>query len=134
GQLPEDWLRKFGIVAGLGTTEGNHLRFTKTQVGFLDALLAAQPDSTCDEQFASARAALRSFAGVKAQAAPKGFRGKLRGYQRDGLGWLHFLREFGFGGCLADDMGLGKTVMVLALLEARRQLRTKKNTAEKPGP
>ena len=30
----------------------------------------------------------------------------------------HFLREFGFGGCLADDMGLGKTIQVLALLEA----------------
>ena len=44
-------------------------------------------------------------------------------YQRDGLGWLHFLRKFGFGGCLADDMGLGKTVQVLALLESRRELR-----------
>src|SRR5213592_3934174 len=43
-----------------------------------------------------------------------------RSYQRDGLGWLHFLRRLGFGGCLADDMGLGKTVQVLALLAARR--------------
>ena len=33
---------------------------------------------------------------------------------------MAFLRDFGFGGCLADDMGLGKTVQVLALLEARR--------------
>ncbi|MGE0374726.1 MAG: DEAD/DEAH box helicase [Planctomycetaceae bacterium] len=40
----------------------------------------------------------------------------MRHYQRDGLGWLRFLREFHFGGCLADDMGLGKTVQVLALL------------------
>jgi SNF2 family DNA or RNA helicase len=44
----------------------------------------------------------------------------LRPYQRDGLGWLNFLRRFGFGGCLADDMGLGKTVQVLAMLEHRR--------------
>jgi SNF2 family DNA or RNA helicase len=44
----------------------------------------------------------------------------LRGYQREGLGWLFFLQRFGFGGCLADDMGLGKTIQVLALLEARR--------------
>lgn len=35
---------------------------------------------------------------------------------------MTFLRQFGFGGCLADDMGLGKTVQVLALLERRRQL------------
>src|SRR5258706_8291002 len=54
---------------------------------------------------------------------PAGFVGELRGYQKEGLGWFHFLQRFGFGGCLADDMGLGKTVMTLALLELRRQLR-----------
>ena len=49
----------------------------------------------------------------------------MRGYQREGLGWLRFLQAFGFGGCLADDMGLGKTVQVLALLAGR--------VAEQPG-
>jgi SNF2 family DNA or RNA helicase len=39
------------------------------------------------------------------------------------LGWLKFLQQFGFGGCLADDMGLGKTIQVLALLESRRSER-----------
>ena len=33
---------------------------------------------------------------------------------------MEFLREFGFGGCLADDMGVGKTAQVLAALESRR--------------
>ena len=51
--------------------------------------------------------------GVDAGSA---FRGTLRPYQRDGLAWLHFLTELGFGACLADDMGLGKTIQVLALL------------------
>ena len=46
--------------------------------------------------------------------------GTLREYQREGLAWLGFLREFGLGGVLADDMGLGKTVQVLALLRANR--------------
>src|SRR4029077_19530625 len=41
-------------------------------------------------------------------------------YQRDALGWFSFLRRFQFGGCLGDDMGLGQTVLVLALLDARR--------------
>jgi len=53
-------------------------------------------------------------------AEPLGFRGVLRPYQRQGLGWLAFLAEAGLGGCLADDMGLGKTVQVLALLQHRR--------------
>jgi len=41
----------------------------------------------------------------------------LRPYQRDGVGWLHFLRRNGFGGILADEMGLGKTVQTLALIQ-----------------
>ncbi|QOC21387.1 DEAD/DEAH box helicase [Wenzhouxiangella sp. AB-CW3] len=45
---------------------------------------------------------------------PAGFRADLRDYQRQGLGWLQFLREAGFGGVLADDMGLGKTIQALA--------------------
>ena len=58
-----------------------------------------------------------------AREAPATFVGTLRPYQRDGLGWFEFLRQFGFGGCLADDMGLGKTVQVLALLAERRRAR-----------
>ncbi len=52
---------------------------------------------------------------------PEGFRATLRGYQREGLGWLGFLSDAGLGGILADDMGLGKTVQVLAHLLAEKQ-------------
>ena len=137
GMLPEEWLKKYGLLAGLGKVEGDRLRFTRSQVGLLDALLAAQPEACCDETFARAREELRRFEGIKPADAPAGFVGELRGYQREGLGWLYFLQRFGFGGCLADDMGLGKTVQVLALLESRRELRekrSKKNGAEQPGP
>jgi superfamily II DNA or RNA helicase len=134
GILPEEWLRKYGILAGLGTAEGDHLRFHRCQAGLLDALLAAEPEACCDEVFERARARLREFTGVSpAQAAP-GFCGELREYQREGLGWIHFLREFGFGGCLADDMGLGKTIQVLALLESRRELRARRSGVKGPAP
>ena len=75
-----------------------------------------------------ARDELRRFAGIEPAAPPAGFVGQLRDYQREGLGWIHFLRQFGFGGCLADDMGTGKTIQVLALLEARRELRGGRET------
>jgi len=45
---------------------------------------------------------------------PKSFSGELRHYQTEGVRWLQFLKEMGFGGVLADDMGLGKTVQLLA--------------------
>ncbi|HVG22159.1 MAG TPA: DEAD/DEAH box helicase, partial [Blastocatellia bacterium] len=123
GLLPEEWLKKYGLLAGLGVAEGDHLRFTRSQVGLLDALLASQPEASFDATFARTRDELQRFAGVKAVDPPAGFVGQLRGYQREGLGWLYFLQQFGFGGCLADDMGLGKTIEALALLESRRELR-----------
>ncbi|MGH9853038.1 MAG: DEAD/DEAH box helicase, partial [Blastocatellia bacterium] len=123
GMLPEEWMKKYGLIAGLGEAHEDHLRFRKTQVGVLDALLAAQPEADFDEAFSRARDELKRFDGIKSADPPEGFVGELRPYQKDGLGWINFLQQFGFGGCLADDMGLGKTIQVLALLEARRQSR-----------
>ncbi|MDR1728562.1 MAG: DEAD/DEAH box helicase [Acidobacteriota bacterium] len=123
GVIPEEWLERYGVLAGLGKAEGDHVCFKRHQAGFLDALLAARPEVGCDELFERVRAQLRDFSGVEGVDAPAGFQGELRAYQRDGLGWMHFLRKFGLGGCLADDMGLGKTIQVLALLEARRAAR-----------
>jgi superfamily II DNA or RNA helicase len=122
GLLPEEWLARFAPLAGLGTGEhgDDHLRFSANQAGLLDALLAAQPEVRVDEAFERVRDRLRNFGGIRAADQPAGFVGELRGYQREGLGWMEFLREFGFGGCLADDMGVGKTAQVLALLEDRR--------------
>lgn len=47
---------------------------------------------------------------------PSGFKAKLRPYQKEGVKWMKYLYDNGFGGCLADDMGLGKTVQTIALL------------------
>lgn len=124
GMLPEEWLKKYGILAGFGTAHGDHFRFSRCQVGLLDALLASLPEFACDHVFQHAREELMNFEGIQSCDPPEGFTGTLRGYQKDGLGWIHFLERFGFGGCLADDMGLGKTVQVLAMLEERRQKRS----------
>ncbi|HTL51881.1 MAG TPA: DEAD/DEAH box helicase, partial [Planctomycetota bacterium] len=120
GMLPADWLKKWGLLSGAGTAQGDHVRFQTSQASLLDALLASQPEATCDELFLRAREGLRRFDRIEALDPPASFQGTLRDYQREGLGWLEFLRAMHFGGCLADDMGLGKTVQVLALLEARR--------------
>jgi len=120
GMLPEAWLKRYARVAAFGEAAGDHVRYRPSQAVLLDALLETQPAVSVDEAFARARAELGAFRGVAPLDPPPSFRGRLREYQREALGWFDFLRRFGFGGCLADDMGLGKTVMVLALLEARR--------------
>lgn len=120
GILPEEWLKKFGGLAQLGEAAGDKLKFAPSQALLLDAMLAEQGEVDFDAQFDEFRRKLRSFSTIEARHEPETFQGELRAYQRDGLGWLHFLQEFRLGGCLADDMGLGKTVQVLALLEQRR--------------
>ncbi|TMD67316.1 MAG: DEAD/DEAH box helicase [Chloroflexi bacterium] len=62
---------------------------------------------------------------------PSNFHGKLRPYQLKGVSWLAFLKQFGFGACLADDMGLGKTIELISLLLHDRD---KKQSASKTGP
>ena len=83
GMLPEAWLKKYGLLAGLGTAEDDHLRFRRSQVGLLDALLASQPEATCDAVFAQARDELRRFEGIEPADPLPGFIGQLRGYQRE---------------------------------------------------
>ncbi len=129
GLLPEAWLEQFAPLADLAPKrEGDALRFQPGQALLLDSLLAARGESVSlqvDRQFAALRKRLRSFSGVKPAAAPRVFKGELRDYQKEGLGWMRFLEKFGFGGCLADDMGLGKTIQVLAALADRNRRQPK---------
>jgi SNF2 family DNA or RNA helicase len=127
GIVPEEWLRRWAGIAGLGEVSGDHVRFKVSQAALLDAALASQPAIRVDERFARTREQLATFSGIGALDAAPSFAGQLRDYQRDALGWFAFLRRFQVGGCLADDMGLGKTVMVLAWLDRLR--RERKNTA-----
>ncbi|MCI2253859.1 DEAD/DEAH box helicase [Domibacillus sp. PGB-M46] len=59
---------------------------------------------------------LKSGADIPLLSPPKKLHGELRPYQLAGMSWLLFLRECGFGACLADDMGLGKTVQLISYL------------------
>jgi len=120
GILPEEWLSQYGLLAGLGKMDEDGLKFNTSQLGLIDALLSAQEFVEFDEDYLELRSKLNSFEGVDATEEPDDFKGELRTYQREGLGWLRFLEDYRFGGCLADDMGLGKTVQMLALFQMRK--------------
>jgi hypothetical protein len=51
GLLPEQWLKKYQLVAGFGKAVDGRLRFTHRQAGLLDALLATEPEVTFDDAF-----------------------------------------------------------------------------------
>lgn len=56
------------------------------------------------------------------------FSAELRGYQRGGLNWLHYLNVTGLGACLADDMGLGKTIQAIAHINYLSGIKKKMKT------
>src|SRR5262249_10173917 len=78
GMLPEEWLKKYGMLAGLGTVEDEQVRFSRIQAGLLDALLASMPEASFDEAFRQATKELRSFEGIKPVDPPATFVGTLR--------------------------------------------------------
>ncbi|HEY1537247.1 MAG TPA: SNF2-related protein, partial [Polyangiaceae bacterium] len=130
GVLPEEWMQRWGLLAELAGPLAETLRVSSRQIGLLQALLAALPEQDAGARgLRTLRRKLDEFHAVKPARAARGFRGALRPYQEQGLGWLSTLGELGFGACLADDMGLGKTIQVLAYLHSQRQKRSGRRKA-----
>ena len=129
--LAPDWLRRYASAAKVGKLDGPRLRFLPSQAGIIDALMTGHEDAAVDVKFDRVLAALKSGS-WRQVSEPVGFQGKLRDYQGEGLGWMKFLQDFQYGGCLADDMGLGKTVQVLAMLQGRHRPGGKKPRQPKP--
>ncbi len=121
GQLPEDWLDQYRHLFVFGEVGDDSVKLRKTQAVLLDMIFAGSEMTRYDEGYEEALSRLRDFKAVEPKDLPEGLEANLRPYQKSGYDWLHFLREFGFGGCLADDMGLGKTVQALAFLLSVKQ-------------
>lgn len=121
GEIPDEWLEKYKHLFGLGEPVEEGLRLSRHHISLLDQLLMDNEDLSGDKGFEKARQQLRNFTGIKPRALPEGFTGELRPYQKAGYDWLHFLRDSGFGGCLADDMGTGKTVQALCFLQSLKE-------------
>jgi non-specific serine/threonine protein kinase len=121
GQIPEDWLDRYRRIFALAEETEDGLRVSEFHLPLVDTLLADAQQAQVVPEFHQRRERLRSFDRIQPRPMPAGFQGELRPYQKAGYDWLHFLREYHLGGCLADDMGLGKTIQVLALLQSIRE-------------
>ncbi len=121
GELPAEWLDKYKYLFGLGEEGEDTIRLQNHHLTLIDQMLEHVDALEVDQAYKERLARLQNFAGIAEQPLPAGFVGDLRPYQKSGYDWLHFLHDFGFGGCLADDMGLGKTVQVLTFLQSLRE-------------
>ena len=54
GILPSEWLAKYCAAGWDGRGSGDVLKFGKTQIGFLDALLATMPEATMRRDISTA--------------------------------------------------------------------------------
>jgi superfamily II DNA or RNA helicase len=96
-------------------------RITSEQAGFLEATLRQHTDWRVQAPSAWRERAAKQSGEAKLECPPLGdLETVLRPYQKQGVAWLGFLRENGFGGILADEMGLGKTLQTLAFLNLLR--------------
>jgi hypothetical protein len=96
-------------------------RITSQQAGFLEATLRQHTGWKVQAPSAWRERAAKQSGDAKLECPPLGdLETVLRPYQKQGVAWLGFLRENGFGGILADEMGLGKTLQTLAFLNTLR--------------
>lgn len=117
GVMPTAWVDKFGSYFRSGTIKDDFIKTHHTNFQIIDDLFESEVLSNeASLKLHEYRDKLANFHSIGATKVPKKLKATLRDYQKEGLNWLNFLDEFGFGGCLADDMGLGKTIQMIAYM------------------
>lgn len=125
GVLPEEWVAKLNAYLEAGEVVEEVVRTPKVNIVSIDSLYEDEMlTAPLRMEIKNFRRKLEQFNVIGQVQVPETFLGTLRHYQQEGLNWLNFLDEFGFGGCLADDMGLGKTIQIIAFLLLQKEKST----------
>jgi non-specific serine/threonine protein kinase len=130
GMIPEQLLTRLASLFALAEyDEQDTLRFQRCHLAAAEMLSEIADEAQWEEQLEERRKAFSRFAGIERRPVPSDFQACMRPYQLAGYEWFYFLRESGFGGCLADDMGLGKTIQALALLLSEKRQKRRHATS-----
>ncbi len=116
--IPDEWFGKMAGMLELSTSE-DEITLEKHHIGLIQEALN---DGGKHLNISSKLHKIKEYGELKEATIPEHFSGDLRPYQKAGFDWFYFLKENGFGGCLADDMGLGKTIQTLALLQKEKEI------------
>ncbi|AII51996.1 SNF2-related protein [Hymenobacter sp. APR13] len=103
--IPEEWFTQYLELFAFAEEHAQNLTLRKHHLALVSDL---QNGNLATVVISRKLEKLRGFEAVEDQPMPVGFQGELRPYQKAGYNWLHFVKDYHFGGCLADDMGLGK--------------------------
>ena len=85
GIIPEEWMKKYGMLAGLGTFEGDGMHFKRSKPA-CSMRFGDEPAVSFDAVFERVRRELRDFSGVAAVAPAGEFHGELRALSARRLG------------------------------------------------
>lgn len=116
GMLPKEWLEKYSTIFKVGKVSKDKIQISQFQVPLIDEWVDEIDQNEVFRKLRDKIEKLKDFKKIEEVTLPDNLKAKLRNYQKLGYNWLHFLNQFGWGGCLADDMGLGKTLQVLSFL------------------
>ncbi len=117
GILPEEWIAKLEPLLKFGRVDGDEVHLSKFHFSLIEQLTDQIDNEEVLQELWEKKQKLLNFKEIPDVPLPKNINVTMRQYQEEGYKWLHFLDEFGWGGCLADDMGLGKTVQMLTFLQ-----------------
>jgi non-specific serine/threonine protein kinase len=117
GILPEEWLKKYGLLFRVGEGKTDRLKLSRYHLSVIDELYENRDEEELTMQLEEKYDKIRAFNNIKEIPPPEHLQSILRPYQVAGYQWLNYLHEVSWGGILADDMGLGKTVQALSFLK-----------------
>lgn len=117
GMLPEEWISKLEPLLKFGRVDGDEVHLSKFHFSLIEQLSDQIDNEEVLQELWEKKQKLLNFKEITNVPLPQNISVTMRQYQEEGYKWLHFLDEFGWGGCLADDMGLGKTVQMLTFLQ-----------------
>jgi SNF2 family DNA or RNA helicase len=127
GVIPKDWIEQWAMALKIGKIEGDSIKLSNLHFLLIDNLYAKIDNEEQQKALKAKKEKLHNFKKLKKVKVPQGINATLRSYQKEGLNWLCFLKDFGWGGCLADDMGLGKTIQVLSFFMHLKEKNKRKN-------
>ena len=120
GILPTEWLERFNRMFRHGEVKDNKLSISNRKFLIVDELFDEIDDVEIIKELETKKRKLKAFTRIKSVKVPEKIKADLRPYQKEGLNWLNFLHQFGWGGILADDMGLGKTLQILTFIAQKK--------------